>query len=245
MTRYQVFGFAVCMVLVGCGDDPAPGADDAGTTDGNEPMMAMDASMEEDNEPMGPPNVTVSDSCEFEACSGDPVGMWDIEEACVTTAGGLTNICPVETMDVDIAASGTWEINDDNTYHRTRQTQGTAMIAVSGSCLENVAMGFISSCSQVGNFLPMFVELFESASCTGELSGECMCEAQIDQDIDESGTWEMGESGHTLIATPEQGDAGTGGTQDPLMVDYCADGSTAEANFTEGLFEYVATLNRQ
>ena len=125
--------------------------------------------------------------CSFEACGGDPVGVWTIDGACAPTAGGGDGDCPGATIVQSVSYSGSWTFDDDMTYTVDGQTLTSVQGSFPQSCL-----GQVASCEDLAD---------DGLTC--ETSGDrCECNSLRSEPFEIAGTWTASGSTLTLDGSP-------------------------------------------
>ena len=159
------------------------------------------------------------DCSQFSPCGGNPVGEWTIVDACFDELPmpELDN-CPQATASVDdVVVNGTVEIRDDGSYATMTSTSATVVVNVPMDCLQG------ASCAQ----------LSEAAGIPCTTNGDaCDCENELDDQSQETGSWEV--DGSTITLTDSDGNADD--------ADFCVEGDVLKAQSQEDPDSALTTL---
>lgn len=155
-------------------------------------------------------------SCPTAPCGGDPVGEWTIAESCFAGQIDVASCPDLEIRAFDAAQTGTLSIAGDMTYAVDQQITGSATLAFPASCFD----GLIRNCSDLNDV---------GTTCTGDIASECVCDQTLDENVGETGTWQV--SG-TTIAFSGSGPADFCVSGDTLSLATSAGAGTAELIMT-------------
>ena len=147
-----------------------------------------------------------------EPCGGDIVGAWEVVETCLEDDEIPIDDeeCPEMTLRVeDVTLEGTFEFDDDGTYHVGGETSATIVISRPEECLNG------ASCDELEDAANDDAEAEDrpELSCVDADDG-CDCSTAIEEELDEDGHWETEDS--TLTNVPDD--------EDDNDNDYCVRG---------------------
>jgi hypothetical protein len=159
------------------------------------------------------------DCSQFSACGGNPVGEWTVIDACFDDLPmpEIDN-CPEASASVEgVVVTGSVDIRDDGSYATQVDSSGTVVITVPLSCLNG------GTCAQ----------LSQAAGVPCTTNGDaCDCENELDDQSQETGSWEV--DGSTITLTDSDGNADD--------ADFCVQGDVLKAQSQEDADSAVITF---